>query len=89
MALKERKRRLTCSGNKGSTREQVPPWSQSPPSKCRGDCVRKNLMAPSRDLLWMYSTYNVHKNTSIDHTIYDNTISPQKIDQTTGLLIDD
>lgn len=42
---------LTFSGDKGCSRGQEPPWSQSPPSKCLGDCVRKSLIPPGRILL--------------------------------------
>uniref|UniRef100_A0A7C9AZP1 Uncharacterized protein n=1 Tax=Opuntia streptacantha TaxID=393608 RepID=A0A7C9AZP1_OPUST len=43
----------TSSGSKGFKRGQEPPWSQSPPSKCLGDCVRKILIPPGRKLLSM------------------------------------
>lgn len=41
----------TSSDSKGFKRGQEPPWSQSPPSKCLGDCVRKILIPPGRILL--------------------------------------
>lgn len=53
----------TCCGNRGCCRWQEPPWFQSPPSKCLGDCVRKNLIAPDAIL---FSTYGIYDEQ--DHT---------------------
>lgn len=54
--------RLTCSGNKGFRRLQEPPSFQSPPSKCLGDWVRKNLIAPGFSLFSTNITYKKHNN---------------------------
>ena len=49
---------ITCCGDRGCCRWQEPPWYQSPPSKCLGDCVRKNLIAPGGILFSTYGIYN-------------------------------
>lgn len=50
---------LTSCDNKGSLRRQDPPWFQSPPSKCLGDCVRKNVLAPLAALLSAYDIFSM------------------------------
>lgn len=52
----------TSWGDKGCERWQEPPWSQSPPSKCLGDCVRKNRVAPGWILFWTSGIYKKPKN---------------------------
>ena len=46
---------------KGFKRGQEPPWSQLPPSKCLGDCVRNILIEPGCILLSTYK-YIISKN---------------------------
>ena len=55
---------VTCCGVRGCCRWQEPPWYQSPPSKCLGDCVRKNLIALGGIL---FSTYDIYDEEQIIH----------------------
>lgn len=61
--------RLTCSGNKGFRRLQEPPSFQSPPSKCLGDWVRKNLIAPGFSLFSTNITCKKHNNYKLHNEI--------------------